>query len=346
MIKPNKLKKGDKIAIVSLSSGMAGDDVFRHRYEIGKKRIRDEFGLEIIEMKNSLKGSEYLYQHPEARAEDMMEAFNNKEIKGIFSNIGGDDTIRLLPYIDLDVIKNNPKVFMGYSDTTANHLMCYKAGLVSFYGPSVLGEFAENVSMHEYTKKWIDKALFSSDVIGSVESSKEWTSEWLEWSDKRNSQIKRKMNENKGYEILQGKGKVKGQLLGGCIEVLEFAKGTEIWPSLEEWENKILFLETSEDKPTPDYIRWWMRNYAAQGILDKINGVVIGKPIHEKFYNEYKQEYLKVIRDEAKRDDLPILYNMNFGHAAPMTILPYGVEAEIDCDNNEFRILESAAVDY
>lgn len=345
MIKPKKLNKGDKVAIVSLSSGMAGDNEFKHRYEIGKQRIRDEFGLEVVEMKNSLKGSEYLYKYPEARAEDMMEAFCNKDINGIFSNIGGDDTIRLFPYIDLDVIKNNPKIFMGYSDTTANHLMCYKAGLVSFYGPSVLGEFAENVSMHEYTKKWIDKVLFNSVDIGSIESSKEWTSEYLEWSDKINSKIKRKMNANKGYEVLQGKGKVRGKLLGGCIEVLEFVKGTEIWPSLSEWDNKILFLETSEDKPTPDYIKWWMRNYAAQGILDKINGIIIGKPIHEKYYNEYKHEYLKVIRDEVKRDDLPILYNMNFGHTAPMTLVPYGVEAEIDCDNNGLRILESAVVD-
>lgn len=75
MIKPEKLNKWDKVAIVSLSNGMAGDELFRHRYEIGKKRIEEIFGLEVVEMKNTLKGSEYLYKHPEARAEDMMEAF-------------------------------------------------------------------------------------------------------------------------------------------------------------------------------------------------------------------------------------------------------------------------------
>ena len=157
MIKPVKLKKGNKIAIVSLSWGGAGDKDIKYRYEIGKKRLEELFGLEVVEMRNSLKGSKYLDEHPEARAEDMMDAFKDNEIKAIFSNIGGDDTLRLLPYIDFDVIKNNTKIFMGYSDTTINHFMCYKAGLISYYGPSILAEFAENVEMHDYTKKWIER---------------------------------------------------------------------------------------------------------------------------------------------------------------------------------------------
>ena len=135
---------------------------------------------------------------------------------------------------------------------------------------------------------------------------------------------------------------VSGELIGGCLEVLDWLRGTILWPDLKEWENKILFLETSEDKPTPNYIRWYLRALNALGILKKINGLIIGKPQDEKYYDKYKEEYLKVIRDEAKRDDLPIIYNMNFGHTAPMFILPYGVKAEIDCDNNKFRINETA----
>lgn len=345
MIKPVKLKRGDKVAIVSLSWGGAGDKEFRHRYEIGKRRLEEVFGLKVVEMPNSLKGSKYLNEHPEARAEDMMSAFKDKEIKAIFSNIGGDDTLRLLPYIDFDVIKNNPKIFMGYSDTTVNHFMCYKAGLISYYGPSILAEFAENVEIHDYTKMWLEKVLFSSDKIGQVEGSKYWTSEFLPWENEENSKIKRELNiEKRGHEILQGKGIVKGKLIGGCIEVLDWLRGTELWPDLKEWENKILFLETSEDKPTPDYIRGCLRSFNALGILDKINGLIIGKPQDEKYYEEYKEQYLKVIRDEVKRHDLPIMYNMNFGHTSPMFILPYGVEAEIDCDKKEFRINESGVV--
>ncbi|WP_097677641.1 S66 family peptidase [Schnuerera ultunensis] len=346
MIKPKKLKKGDTVATVSLSWGGAGDKEYRYRYEIGKKRMEELFGVNVIEMPNSLRGSEYLNNNPKARAEDLMNAFKNKEVKAIFSNIGGDDTLRLLPYIDFEIIKRNPKIFMGYSDTTVNHFMCYKAGLTSYYGPSVLGEFAENVEMHDYTIKWIQKSLFSNETIGEIMPSEYWTSQWLAWEKEENSKIKRKMNmEKRGHEILQGKGKVRGKLIGGCIEVLDWLRGTTLWPSLDEWENKILFLETSEDKPTPDYIRWYLRALNALGIFGRINGLIIGKPQDEKYYEEYKDEYLKVIRDEAKRDDLPIMYNMNFGHTAPMFILPYGVEAEIDCDNKKFRINESGTVE-
>lgn len=345
MIKPQKLNKGDKIAAVSLSWGGAGDAGVIERYKIGKKRIEEDFGLQVVEMPNTLKGSEYLYENPKARAEDMMQAFLDKEIKAIFCNIGGDETVRLLPYIDFDVIKNNPKIFMGYSDTTANHFMCYKAGLTSFYGPSVLDGFAENVEMHDYTVKWIKKVLFNSEPIGEIEASSYWTSESVGgWSNPENNKTKRKLNNNIGYEFLQGEGKVKGKLIGGCIEVLEMIKGTEIWPDIKEWENKILFLETSEDKPSPDWIKYWLRNYGAIGIFDKIKGIIIGKPQDETYYEEYKKEYIKVIRDEFGKKELPIIYNMNFGHTAPMWILPLGVEAEIDCYNKKFTITESGVI--
>lgn len=127
MIKPMKLNKGDTIAIVSLSSGMAGDSEYMHKYLHGKKRLEEDFGLKVIAMPNALKGSKYLDKHPEKRAEGFMNAIKDKNIKGIFCNIGGDDTIRLLPYIDFDEIKKNPKVFMGCSDTTVNHFMMYYA---------------------------------------------------------------------------------------------------------------------------------------------------------------------------------------------------------------------------
>ena len=205
MIKPKKLKKGDKVAIVSLSSGLAGEEMFRHRYELGKKRL-EQLGFNVVTMKNALKGIEYLYNHPEKRAEDFMEAILDKDIKGIICNIGGDDTIRLLPYIDFKAIANNPKVFMGYSDTTINHYMMQKAGVVSYYGPAVMTDFAENNNMHTYTLKYINEVLLENmeDIV--IKSSDKWTSEYLDWAIEENDNISRKMNEEKyGYEVVQGK---------------------------------------------------------------------------------------------------------------------------------------------
>lgn len=205
MIKPKKLKKGDKVAIVSLSSGLAGEEMFRHRYELGKKRL-EQLGFNVVTMKNALKGIEYLYNHPEKRAEDFMEAILDKDIKGIICNIGGDDTIRLLPYIDFEAIANNPKVFMGYSDTTINHFMMQKAGVISYYGPAVMTDFAENNNMHTYTLKYINEVLLENREDIVIKSSDKWTSEYLDWAIEENDNISRKMNEEKyGYEVLQGK---------------------------------------------------------------------------------------------------------------------------------------------
>lgn len=205
MIKPKKLKKGDKVAIVSLSSGLAGEEMFIHRYELGKKRL-EKLGFNVVTMKNALKGIEYLYNHPEKRAEDFMDAILDKNIKGIICNIGGDDTIRLLPYIDFKAIANNPKVFMGYSDTTINHFMMQKAGVVSYYGPAVMTDFAENNNMHTYTLKYINEVLLENRENIVIKSSDKWTSEYLDWAIEENDNISRKMNEEKyGYEVIQGK---------------------------------------------------------------------------------------------------------------------------------------------
>lgn len=194
--------------------------------------------------------------------------------------------------------------------------------------------------MFDYTKYWIEKVLFNDDMIGNIEPSPIWTSERLPWEEK-NKLIKRETQSNSGYELLQGTGIVKGQLIGGCMEVLEMLKGTELWPSKEIWENAILFLETSEDKPEPRYVEYWLRNYGSQGILQRAKGIIFGKPYDNLYYEEYKEAILTVVRKELKLVDMPILFNMNFGHTAPMITIPYGAIAEIDCDKKTFSILES-----
>ncbi|SDO10645.1 Muramoyltetrapeptide carboxypeptidase LdcA (peptidoglycan recycling) [Psychrobacillus sp. OK028] len=337
--KPKMLKAGDKVATISLSWGGAGEPDLRWRYEQGIERLRNVFGLEVIAMPNSLKGGKYLYENPAARAEDLMNAFKDPSIKAIFSNIGGSESIRLLPYIDFDVISDNPKIFIGYSDSTVTHLFCHKAGVSSFYGPAILMDFAENVEMHEYTLEAVKKALFTGDEIGEVKPAPEWTSERLEWIVE-NKDKKRKMNPNKGYELLQGSGVVQGKLIGGCIEVLEFAKGTSLWPAEEYWKDSILFFETSEELPTPGQLEYWLRNYGTQGILQQAQGIIIGKPQNEKYYEEYK-ESIRLIMKELSLENLPILYNLNFGHTEPKFVLPYGAMAEINCEKVSFSILES-----
>lgn len=344
MIKPKRLKKGDKIAIVSLSWGGLGDENFIHKFYIAKERLEKDFGLEVICMPNALKGSEFIAQYPELRAKDLMDAFLDKTISAIFCAIGGEDTIRILPYINLEIIKDNPKVFMGYSDSTINHFMMYKAGLISFYGPSIMSEFGEYVKMFDYTQKAINDILFGEWNKYSLLPSPEWTDDYISWEESNINTSHVMKKDIHGYEIINGSGIVKGHLLGGCIDVFMMANCTKIWPSLNEWKNSILFIETSEDKPSPEFIKWTFRNLAAQGILKELSGIIVGKPQGEVFYEEYKTAVKDVVVNEEKLVNLPIFYNINFGHAKPIGIIPYGIIAELNCEEKTITFLENPTV--
>jgi len=347
MIKPKRLQPGDKVATVSLSWG--GPGTIPHRYEIGKKQLQDEFGLIVVEMPHTLKDADWLYHNPQARAEDLMAAFSDPTIKGIISTIGGDDSIRLLPYLDIDVIRSNSKVFMGYSDSTITHLACYKAGLVTFYGPAIMAGFAENGGMFPYMVESVRRTIFSTERIGNVAPNVNgWTVEMLDWADPTNQTQRRKLNPSTKWHFLQGQGIRQGHLIGGCFEVLDWLRGTEIWPGDDIWQNAILFLETSEDAPSPEVVKYGLRTYAALGILQRLSGILFGRPggqILPATYEAYDKILLQVVAEEAGLVDLPIVSQVDFGHTDPMFVLPYGVQAKIDCDNQQFTIIENAVID-
>ncbi len=340
LTRPKSLKQGDTIATISLSWGGAGE--LLHRYEAGKRQLQEVFGLNVVETKNALKSADYISKNPQARAEDLMEAFSDKSIKAIISNIGGEDSIRTLPYTDISVIRQNPKIFLGFSDTTVTHFACYKAGLTSFYGTSLLVGFAENGGMHQYQIDDINRTLFSFLPVGQIFQNKRgWTSEHLEWFDKSLQNTKRKLTDSNGWNFLLGNKKIQGQLIGGCVEVLEFLNGTDYWLDKSEWTDKILFLETSEEMMPPTNFRRILRNYAAQGVFEKISGLILGRPYNNQFVDEYNNILLQVIRDEQGNDQLPIITEMDFGHTCPTFTIPYGVVAEIDNEQQTFSILES-----
>jgi len=344
MIKPTRLKPGDKVATVSPSWG--GPSVFPHRYQAGVQQLETEFGLEVVEMPHTLKDADWLARNPEARAADLMQAFSDPSIKGVITTIGGDDSIRLLPYIDLNVICNNPKVFMGYSDATISHMLCFKAGLVSFYGPTIMAGFAENGGLFPYMTNFVRRTLFQTDVIGEIEPNRDgWTVERLEWGEPANQKKKRALNPCTNWKFFQGTGVHQGHLLGGCIEVFDWLRGTELWPAPEMWQDAILFLETSEEAPPPTNIKYMLRAFAELGVLKRLSGILFGRPGGEfpvERFEEYDQVILQVFRDEEGLEDLPIITNMDFGHTDPMFVLPYGVQAEIDCENQRFSIPENA----
>lgn len=172
-----------------------------------------------------------------------------------------------------------------------------------------------------------------------------WSDDFISWDEKNMNIQKKLIPDTHGYEVLQGSGKITGHFLGGCIDVFTMLLGTELFPSLQKWKDAILFLETSEDRPSPQFVVYILRNLAAQGILNRINGIIFGKPQGEQYYEEYKEALMQVVCREEGLSELPIIYNVNFGHAAPIGIIPYGIQAELDCDNKTITFLESAVTD-
>lgn len=345
LIKPERLKAGDKVATLSSSSGLAS--AVPHRYEVGKKRLEENFGLHVVEMKHTLKSMEWVRDNPQARAEDLMEAFADPSIKGIISTIGGDDSIRMLPHIDLDIIRKNPKVFIGYSDTTVSHFMCNKAGLTSFYGPSVLAGFAENKKMFDYTEQNFRKAVFATDPVGEIPQADQWTVEYLDWFDADNQNRARTLQEPYGRKLLQGQEAASGQLIGGCVQVMSMLNGTSLWPEEDRWKDAVIFMEISESDLTVNMFKYLLRNMGVQGIWDKANGVIFARPGGRRTIEQmtqYEDALQEIIGKEFERPNIPILAQMDFGHTDPVFTIPYGAQARIDCESKKFSILEPGVV--
>lgn len=349
---PRQLRKGDRVAIVSLSSGMLGEDFCSHNLEIGVRRLK-EYGLEPVFMENTLKGVAYLKEHPEARAADLKQAFTDSSIAGIICAIGGDDTYRLLPYLMEDAafiqaVENRPKLFAGFSDTTVNHLMLYKLGLSTVYGPNFicdLGEIAEQ--MLPYSRMAFESYLEGKEYR-EIRSSGIWYEERTDFSRAAIGTERTAHRETRGYELLQGPEVFSGALLGGCLEsIYDMLTGTRyadekavcekygIFPEKEEWRGKVLFLETCEEKPEPALVEKELAALKEKGVFEVVNGVLVGKPQDEIYYDEYQGIFRKVI--DNKR--LPVVYNVNFGHAVPRCALRYGAMVRVDMKERKIEYL-------
>ena len=338
--KPPALRAGDTVAVVSLSSGAAAE--LPHRYEAGKRQLAETFGLRVVEAPNALRDSAWLHAHPQARADDVHWAFSDDDIAGIVSAIGGDDSVRTVPYLDLDLIARNPKVFLGFSDTTVQHLANLAAGIVTFYGPSVLAGFAENGGIHPYTEQAVRAATFTPEPH-ALEVAPEWTEEMLDWADASLQERRRQHWPHPGWEWLQGTEPVEGRLLGGCMESLEMAKGTAVWPAPERWDGAVLALEISEEAPPPEQVTYWLRNYAASGVLDRIGALLFSRPL---FYSQRRTlelwEAVRRVLAESGRDDLPLVVGLDHGHGSPMGVLPLGCRARVDPQRRSIEIVEAA----
>ena len=338
-----------KIGIVSLSSCVLGEDFVAHEVKIGIERLK-EYGIEVEFLPNSKKGIDFIKNNPKERAKDLINAFKDDSIDMILCAIGGDDTYRLLPYL----FENNElektvkqKIFLGFSDTTMNHFMLNKVGIKTFYGQAFLPDVCElSNEMLPYSKHFFEE-LINTGKIKEMYPSDVWYTEREDFSEKAIG-ISMEEHHNSGFELIRGEAKFEGKILGGCLDsifnifdtpryedTVYLCKKYDLFPSLNEWENKILLLETSEEKPKPELFRKMILKLQEYGIFDVISGLIIGKPQNEEYYNEYKQ----IILDEIRNKNLSIVYNINIGHSTPRCIIPFGVNAKVDIERQiiEFK---------
>ena len=343
--KPKALRPGSRVAIVSPSWG--GAATYPVRYAAGKNTLTEMFQFEVIEMPNSLAAADWIAENPKARADDLMAAFADPSIDGIIAAIGGDDSIRLAPFLDLAILRDNPKVFLGYSDTTSLHFACLKAGIVTFHGPAIMSGFAENSGISQTTEDGFRKIMCASHPAGALPWSIEgWAVESLDWSDPQNQAKPRTRNLSGGPRVLQGKGKVSGRLIGGCAEVLEMVKGTSWWPPLDYWNDAILVYETSEEAPADGIVLRWIRNLGSQGILQRLSGMAVGRPGGAMTADQREAQYRAILKALAEigLKDLPVLAELDIGHTDPILTLPLGLKAEIDCEAATLSVIETAVV--
>ena len=335
------------IAIVSLSQGIIGEPFVQFEVEIGLRRLK-EYGLNVKFMPYALKGIDAVAAHPEKRAEDLLQAFRDPDVDMILCAIGGDDTYRLLPRLfdggDLEAAVTG-KVFLGFSDTTINHFMLHKVGLPTFYGQAFLPDLCElGPQMHPYTRKYFEE-LIKTGTIREITPSDVWYEERERFTP---DQVGKPLpaHPNQGFELLQGPAVFSGKILGGCIDSMyDFFDGERypdmpvlcrqygLFPGPEDWKGRILLLESSEEKPSPEKYRRSLEFLRDAGVFGAVSGVLAGKPMNETYAEEYKQLLVEVIG----RPELPIVFNLNVGHAMPRCIVPFGVPATVDAQKQVIR---------
>lgn len=329
----SKFKKGDKVAILSPSFAAPGR--FPHVYELGLKRLREIFELEPVAFPATAKFG----ASGEERATDLVAAFKDPNIKGIITSIGGNDQVTYIKNLPLEPFIQNPKPFFGYSDNTHFANFLWMNGVPSFYGGALFTQFAMEGKIDDFTLKYLKLALFESGEQ-ELEASPTYSDMGLDWNDPSNLEKLETFLPNDGWQW-DGEKNAEGISWGGCLESIDELLRHDIRiPSLSDFENVVLFTETSEEIPSADYVFRVYRALGERGILARVQGILVGRPKSWEFGNEHddawqdayrveqRETILKVVR--TYNPTIPVIQNLDLGHTSPQIPLPYGGRIRID----------------
>ncbi len=305
IIKPRKLKTGDVVGVISPSSPVISKrDLSRGMKVLESLGFKPKLAPRALEVH-----ANYQAGTREERLTDLHSMFADDEVRGIFCTSGGYASIQLLQDIDWDIVRKNPKVFVGYSDiTTLLNSMYEKSGLITFHGPMIEGLMGETKG-GKYTVKNLKETVMKGEA--------------------------RKLTTFTEWKTLKP-GKVEGHLVGGNLNVLTALLGTPYEP---KWDGKILFWEeVNETIEGLDNYLWRLR---ISKIFKKIEGMIIGKVTdiqsiddddNDKWATLEKPPVLEdVILRATEGFNFPILYGVDFGHDVPSLTLPVGARVNLNC---------------
>lgn len=341
LIKPRRLSMGNTIGIIAPSAGNA--NIFPHRIKNAVASL-NRLGYKVKFATHSLEISGHVSSAPETRADDIHEMFKDSDVFAIICTIGGDHSNQILKYLDFELIKNNPKIFLGFSDISVLHYaLMKKSNLQTFYGPCLMTQFGEHPDILPYTLEYFNKAVTSLNPIGNIIPSKEWTAEILDWTMKKDLERPRKLIQSNGYEWLK-QGSASGQVLGGCVPSINHLAGTEYWINPID---SIFFIDIPEGyefgKGLPVHaLDAYLSDLDNMGVFEKISGLIIGRPYNYSI--DENNNLKKIILYYTQKYNYPILLNANIGHCDPVITLPFGVNVTIDSKQNKFYINESSVI--
>ena len=315
LIKPKALREGDTIGLITPGSFIEDEDLEK---AIGNIK---SLGFKVKLSKNIRKQRGYTAGTREERIDDLHTMFSDSDVDGVWCARGGYGCTGLLPLIDFDLIKNNPKVFIGYSDITVLHLAIFKkTGLVTFHGPVASSTFSE------YSTKYFKELLMSTEIPPKV-----YPSEYNDEKGEENIFFKPK---------IISKGEAEGKLIGGNLSLISAMAGTE-WSI--NYEDKLLFIEDIGEAPYR--IDRMLIQIDQNQSLNKASGIILGVfEDCEKPEDEPSLELAQMFDDNMQGVSKPVSYGFSIGHIRDQFTLPMGIKAKMNAEERTIEFLESAVV--
>ncbi|MCF2707252.1 LD-carboxypeptidase [Arcanobacterium haemolyticum] len=330
---PPAVRTGDKVAV--LSPAWAAPAYFPELHEQAMRRVEDVLGLSVVEFPTT----RAMGASPQARAADINAAFADPSIRAIFSTVGGDDQICVIPYLDPDLVRADPKPFFGYSDNTNLLNWLWMNDVASYHGGSTMVHFGPGPSVDPEHLTTLRAALFGGGDV-ALPRTVDSQDYGFDWSDPRALSEPSPRGEALPVEFLGSEKAVRGATWGGCLEVIDQLALAGRLPTPDQLEGAILIFETSEVMPAPDFVGRWIRSMGERGYLEAAAGLAFARPVvsdrsssepeaaRQARMNGYIEYLLTNI--SRYRSDLLVCLNLPFGHTRPQLVLPYGGEITLD----------------